>query len=406
MNQEQRRQKVQTFLASVDWQTYDYTRAPGADMNFPDLTEAEMANREPWIGKHYNRTSRWNCVHVPDLNEISDGEERYYYAVYGVPVAWPRRSEDERGLYALIDQLDAARAQGGQAWAQAMDQHGLVDDNHYLWMRVRSFGYPDAFKKDWGTAQQAMMQIDAALQNQRGAAEILRHYGFHDPWHYAYVRKRVAKLGTRAWEQHNALLKQTFAQLDERFAQNKAALSGELAPFQGVSMEAWAGANARLAQGQPLEAVLAQLRIERPQWDAVNAEWNARMSRDTTATIATVYGQAFMGAGQGQFGGAAQAVSASMQSGFGQDVKSGEPISFEQWIKIQAHMNAATAQGIDPNSVLAEYRMSAADWGTAGGFWAMKMNSNPMQYLELYQQLSTKYAQAFAAGGGGRKVEF
>jgi len=78
--------------------------------------------------------------------------------------------------------------------------------------------------------------------------------------------------------------------------------------------------------------------------------------------------------------------------GHGKDVAGADPISFEEWIKIQAHITAALAQGIDPNALLAQYKMNAADWGTAGGYWSMKMGSNPAQYLEQYQVLSAKYA--------------
>ena len=173
-----------------------------------------------------------------------------------------------------------------------------------------------------------------------------------------------------------------------------------------MSLEDWAGANAQLAQAKPLAHILKVLNLEQPKWDAINAEWMARMSRDTTATIATVYGQAFTGAGQGKFAAAAKAVSTSMKSGSGKDVKGDEPISFEDWIKIQAHMNAALAQGIDPNALLKKYDLNAADWGAAGGYWALKMSSNPMEYMDKYQVLTTKYATAFTGAKAGSDIDF
>src|SRR5688500_4701944 len=98
MDQAQRKQRIQAFLADVDWDTYDYTKAPGANMKFPDFTEAEMESKDFWSSKHYNKTGGMSCVHVADLNQIADGEDRKFLALYGVPVEWPSKEEDEDGL--------------------------------------------------------------------------------------------------------------------------------------------------------------------------------------------------------------------------------------------------------------------------------------------------------------------
>ena len=405
MDAETRQKQIKEFVATVDWDTYDYTKHPGADMSFPDFTDAQMESKGPWPSKHYNKTSEWLVCHVADLNQIQDGEERRMLAVYGVPVEWPRKDEDEDALNDLIDELDSARESGGDDWAEAMDSHGLLDDKHYVWMRARSLGFPESLQ-DYDAAKEAIARIDEALAGEDGADELFEEFGFRDEPHFAWFKKRVQKAKDKAWAAHNAVLQQTFAALDERFQKNKEALAGELAPYKGVSMETWAAANAALSQGTALEQILKKLGIERPQWDEVNAEWNARMSRDTTATIATVYGQAFTGAGAGQFADAGKAVSSSMQAGFGKDVKGGDPIPFEDWIKIQAHVNAASAQGVDVNTVLAKYKLNAADWGTVGGYWALKMNSNPQEYLEKYTRLSAKYAAEFASGSAGSDIEF
>ncbi|MHB8872767.1 MAG: DUF6620 family protein [Myxococcaceae bacterium] len=405
MNQAERQKAIKQFIAEVDWEAYDYTKARGANMKFPDFTEAEMATKEPWPAKHFNKTSEWNCVHVADLNQIQEGAERRLFALYGVPVEWPRKEDDPDALYELLDGLDTDRSDGGEAWVEAMDTHGLVNDEHYQWVRGRSLGFPEALQ-DYEKAKQAIVLIDAALASGEGVEELFTDYCFRDEQHYAYFKKRVQKAKQKAWSAVNAVLEQTHKKLDERLEKNKAALSNELGPYKGVSLEDWALANAKLAQGGALEGLLKAMRIERPLWDEVNAEWNGRMSRDTTATIATVYGQAFTGAGQGQFGAAGKGVAASMKAGSGKDVKSGEPISFEAWVKIQAHMTAASAQGVDPNALLKQYKMTAADWGTAGGYWALKMGSNPMEYLEKFQVLSAKYAQAFATGQAGSDIDF
>ncbi len=404
MNAEERRQKIADFLEEVDWDSYDYTAHAGADMAFPDFSPEQMAEAMIWPSKHYNTTSEWNCVHVADLNQIGDGQERRFLAMYGIPVSWPSRTEDEDGLNDLLDELDSAREDGGDTWAEAMDSHGLLGDEHYEWLRNRSLGIPEALG-EYGRAKRAVAAIDAALEAD-DADDLLSEHGFRDAAHFTWFKRRVERAGAEAWAAMGQVLSETHKQLDERFEKNKEALEDELAPYKGLSMEDWAGANAALAQGQPLEGILAQLGMERPLWDDVNAEWNGRMSRDTTATIATVYGQAFTGAGAGRFGAAAKAVSSSMKAGHGNTVKGEDPISFEDWIKIQAHMSAASSQGIDPNAVLAKYQLTSGDWGAAGGYWALKMNSDPMTYLTDYQTLSAKYAQQFASGSAGSDIEF
>lgn len=404
LTKDERWEKTREIAQGMDWDTYDYEKSPAADFNFPNFTEAQMATKAPWLPKHYNEVGSMATCHVPDLNQIADGEERRMMALYGYPVEWPGKKSDPEALNELLDELDQARAEGGDAWAEAMDSHGLLNDEHYVWLRHSKLGWSDDLAGP-GAAQEAIAEIDAAIAEGDPEGAFTLH-GFRDQMHYEWFKKQFAKAKGKAWAQFDEQLSKTFGELDERFEKNKAALANELAPYKGVSMESWATANAKLAQGQPLEPILKALKIERPLWDDVNAEWNGRMSRDTTATIATAYGQAFTGAGQGQFGETAQNVSASMQAGFGKAVQGKDPISFEQWLKIQAHMNAATAQGLDPNAVLAQYKMTAADWGTVGGYWAQKMSSNPAEYLDKYQVLSAKYAQQFAAGGAGSDVEF
>ena len=284
MNSDERNAAISAFLEDVDWNSYDYTKAPGADMKFPDFTDAQVAAAPPWIPKHYNATREWKCVHVPDLNQIADGEERRLFALYGVPVSWPKKDD---GLDDLLDALDAAREEGGETWADAMDQHGLLNDEHYDFVRGRSLGFPEQHT-DYDQTVSVIAKID-------GDPRCLLEHGFRDLAHFSWFKKKIHKAKAKAWEQHDAILKQTFKALDERFEKKKAALSNELSAFKGVPLEAWAGAIAQLAQAKPMSQVLEVLGLEQPQWDEINAEWMARMSRDTTATIATVYRQALTG---------------------------------------------------------------------------------------------------------------
>jgi hypothetical protein len=403
LSAEERFEKSREMCQGMDWDAYDYTTAPGADMSFPDLTEEQCKAKPVWLSKHYNDIPSNETCHIADLNAFTDGKERRLFALYGLPVCWPARDERDE-LNELIGKLDDARAEGGETWTEAMGEHGVVNDEHYVWLRGYKLGMPPAVSQNYDVAKEVVVLIDTELAN--GNEEILSDYDFRDRLHYEYFKGYIARAREQAWARFAVVREETFSFLNDRFLKNKEALSGELAPFQGVSLETWAGACARLAQNQPIEAVLQQLGMERPRWDEVNGEWMARMSRDTTATIATVYGQAFMGAGQGQFGAAGQAVSGSMAAGFGSQVQGGAPtLSFEDWIKIQEHVSAGTAQGIDPAAILAQYKLTAADFGTVGGYWGMKLSTD-MALLEKYQVLSAKFREQFATAKAGSDIEF
>ncbi|MCA9671114.1 MAG: hypothetical protein KC503_36200 [Myxococcales bacterium] len=346
MSPEQRRARAQQLIASIDWHNYDYTSAPGADMSFPDFGPNDPP-RDVWVSKHYNRTSNMYVVHVIDLNDIQDGVTRRLYAQYGVPVDWT--IDDKGELEQRIAQIDAAKQHSAEYFEQMLDYYGMVNEEHFEWMRERVTGKVGALSK-----RLAQEKLDR-------------------------VREGV---------------KQEYAERADQMRQ-----SGELAPYMGVSLEAWAGAQAASVNGQPLGAILAQLGIDEPTWQAVSAEWNARMSRDTTATIANVYGQAFVGAGQGQFGASGAASAAAMNPG-GRVSGSGaaEPVPFEKWIEITVAQEAGHQQGHDPAAVLAQFGITPADWGMIGAYWGQKFNENAMAMMDDYNRLTAQFQQKYGVG--------
>jgi hypothetical protein len=162
---------------------------------------------------------------------------------------------------------------------------------------------------------------------------------------------------------------------------------GALEPVEGVSVEQWAQVQAKIAGGGNLDALLSQARIDHARWDRVSAEWMARMQTDTTATIATVYGNAFAGAAQGQYG--AQAAQAAAQ-GVGGNVGA-EPIPFERFVEIQEAMGAASAKGQDPTAVLASFGLKIVDWSNVGMYWNKRMQQEATKYYELFTMYQAKY---------------
>ena len=397
MTPEDRREKAQAFIESINWDSYDYTKSSGANLDFPDYTGAQMKTLDLWISKHYNSTSRWETCHVRDLNEIPIGSERRWWALYGVPVAWPDKQEDSEAAEEVIDLLTEAMAEGGDEFARHLSEHGMVNEEHFRWMRARHFGMPDDLQSD-DAAERALKEIDAAkAEDAQSYENALDGFEIKDEVHLHYIRNQAALSKRQAYVGAQKILDQTQAMLQKKFESNKQKLSGDLAPYKGISMEVWAGATARLAQGQSIENIIESIGIDMPLWEDVSAEWNTRMSRDTTATIATVFGQAFVGGGQGQFGAAGQATAQAMNTNRGTNPNGEDPVSFEEWIKITEHMSAASFQGIEADEVLSNYSMNAADWGTVGGYWAQKFNANAMDYLDDYQRLSDKYRAQFAS---------
>lgn len=77
------------------------------------------------------------------------------------------------------------------------------------------------------------------------------------------------------------------------------------------------------------------------------------MSKDTTATIATIYGKAFMQSGQGQYDGAAQSAAATNWDGSA--AAGAEPIPFETLCEIQGAMSAWAKTGQDVNALLKKH---------------------------------------------------
>jgi len=78
-----------------------------------------------------------------------------------------------------------------------------------------------------------------------------------------------------------------------------------LEPVEGITLDQWAQANAKLASGGTTDEVIKGLSIDAPKWDRVNNEWLTRMSNDTSFTIATKYSAAFNQSATGNLGSGA-----------------------------------------------------------------------------------------------------
>jgi hypothetical protein len=254
-----------------------------------------------------------------------------------------------------------------------------LDDVDGFWMRVHAIE---------AAGNESDEALDAALAE----------HGLRDKAHFDEVRERFQQAyahDPNAFMQA-AIDARTRATKQAMQARMQGSLKGELAPVEGITLEQWAWLMAKIASGGNLAQLLSLAKLDQGKWERVSAEWNARMSRDTTATIATAYGQAFVATGPGPFGEAGKQTAAAMLDPSKRDVDGKPPITMEKWIEITEAQSAASQRGQDAASVLKRYGMTPADWGVVGGWWSQHFNANAMKLIGEYNRLSDHYKKKFA----------
>lgn len=162
-------------------------------------------------------------------------------------------------------------------------------------------------------------------------------------------------------------------------------MSAILEPVEGVTLEDWAAANAKMTSGTTQDEICKLLGIDAPKWDRVNNEWLTRMKNDTSFTISTKYAAAFNQSASGNLGkGAASAA---------------ESISFEKYIEAMVAQDVLGKQGRDAQDVLKDFGMTVADYSNVSSYWsgkmmsdfslAMKMNNLMNEYKAKYEAMKT-----------------
>lgn len=153
-----------------------------------------------------------------------------------------------------------------------------------------------------------------------------------------------------------------------------------LEPVEGVTLEDWATANAKMVSGTTKEEICSLLGIDAPKWDRVNEEWLARMKNDTTFTISTKYAAAFNQSASGNLGkGGASA---------------GQAISFEKYVEAMVAQDVLGKQGRDAQDILKDFGMTVADYSNVSSHWSGKMMSDfslAMKMQTLMNEYKAKY---------------
>jgi len=225
--------------------------------------------------------------------------------------------------------------------------------------------------------------------------------GFQSIAHYEGLRNWGAeKYAAEAGEDRTdyefrmvAVARETLTGMNANAMTSAGGGSGQLDPVEGVSVEQWAQIQARLASGGDLDQLLATSGMDRAKWDRVSNEWNARMASDHTATIASVYGNAFVSSGQGQYSAqAANAVAVGTGGDLGQ-----EPIPFERYVEIESAMGAAANRGEDAIAVLGQFGLSPIDWSNVGAFWSKRIYQQATHYAQRYHELKEHFDAKYGA---------
>jgi hypothetical protein len=266
------------------------------------------------------------------------------------------------------------------------------------------------FDNDLDRWFEAQFRVEQAWEDEPKRAQLFGQYGIRNFQHWYQVkatferwsespacRRRFATPGDLIQAQMNVTQKVAMDVMG--FGNQHQALAADLAPVEGVSLEQWAKAQAKIASGADYAPLIAEIGIDKATWDRVSAEWNARMSRDTSFTITMEYSKHFQSAGVGQFAGAA-AAAASGQAGSEAEA----PITLERYVEIEIAQSTGVAQGRDAATILKSFGMSPMEWGQVGGWWSLYISQNAMKnngelhqrYTRLRDQMEAKYKTASA----------
>ncbi|MCK0161178.1 DUF6620 family protein [Allomuricauda sp. F6463D] len=339
----------------MDWESYDPTKWPCADMSFPDLDPNEK--HDVWPFKPDIDMSM-HAVSWVDLNQFRNGLERYGYLL---KLKLPEKLECElqSDIKKTLEKMKELQTSNADVFYQKLQEYEFIDAKHF------------------------------------------------DYWHYLYNKK--TQLSQQEIYKTNKTLKDLSTNMEHQKNANveAAKTGGLLDPIEGVDIETWAAVNAKIANGADLEQVLKVVGVEKPIWDKVSADWTARMSQDTTYAISQVYADAFVNPNIGKFASIETTKGSESAQGVDSGAMQKVKDDFELYIKIQSHQNVAFSQGIAANTILEEYGLSPADWGAIGAHWAVKMTTDISLVMKM-AELTQKYDAEFAANTkkAGEDIDF
>lgn len=327
-------------LTATGWKDYDFTKVPGADMEWPDLDDDKIGTLTPWLCVSVNIPEDW-----VDLNAIEDSDERKGAAcarILGIPGSCATDEDTARAVIEAIEDADDFDEAAAEQGFQSTDLFTLEDH-----VRAVETHWDEVSASDEAPVDYQSMVDDAMKQQQQ-----------------------LFDTGLAAAE-----------------------ASGEMEPIHGITMEDWAAANAKMVQGVSMDELLEVLAVEQPQWDEANAEWNARMTRDFT--ISKKYADIFNNPDVGKFAGVGP-----------KKATEGEPLTFEDYMRIQVHMEKGIEQGVDAQAILKEHGTTLSEWTTIQSYWSQQLVLDVAKYAAEGDRLRERFQKDYAGGGMADDIEF
>ena len=177
-----------------------------------------------------------------------------------------------------------------------------------------------------------------------------------------------------------------------------------LQPIHGVSLQDYAAAASKMANGMSADEVCKRLGIDMPVWDEVNQLWVKRMQQDQTMAVMSLYGQYYGSADtHPKFN---DSVKESNQEGdYLAKIQNDEAFYYELCGARQAAYEAGLdgAQWIQDN-----YGISLGDFQSVAMKWMANMG-NIEKMLRYQEQKQREYAEKFSkemGGGVADDIEF
>ena len=234
-------------------------------------------------------------------------------------------------------------------------------------------------------------------------AEIMQRFGIRDRSHWQTVKDSVYSALVKKHGSSNQVSQNEMnwrsGQMQKMIQGNqaKAAATGEMNPVEGITLEAWAAINAAIVGGAATDGLLKGSGIDKARWDRASAEWNARMSRDTTFAITTVYGAAFQAASKGKFGDLAREANAARTEN--RELKMEPPMTHEKYWEIMYEQSYASKQGKDPVDALKACGLTIVDWTDLSTYMGYHFERTSQlkwkEYEAIHKRVEAKYAAKY-----------
>jgi hypothetical protein len=239
-------------------------------------------------------------------------------------------------------------------------------------------------------------------------AEIMARFGIRDRSHWHVVKDSVYALLARRFGSYEEVgqremnWRQGQMQRHMQAQTAKVAAGGGMTAVEGVSLDAWAAINASIASGANPDDLLKGAGLDKAKWDRVSAEWNKRMSTDTTFAIATAYGNAFQAVSKGKFGAHAREAAAARAQN--RDLQIELPMPYEQYYEILMEQRYAAEQNKDPVEALRTCGLSVIDWTDLGAFMGYFFNRTAVREWKKYEDIHKRVEAKLAAKYPGVQI--